>query len=108
MKMKMKNIDETIYIIQYPEGELSVSFGILNGIAKDKCYTLLHKSYTNEGSSGSPILNLQNKIIGIHKEGIKKKFNFGTFLNYPIKEFINQNYNKKIILEGLNTKLNGN
>ena len=72
MKMKMKNIDETIYIIQYPEGELSVSFGILNGIAKDKCYTLLHKSYTNEGSSGSPILNLQNKIIGIHKEGDKK------------------------------------
>ena len=65
-------IDETIYIIQYPEGELSVSFGILNGIAKDKCYTLLHKSYTNEGSSGSPILNLQNKIIGIHKEGDKK------------------------------------
>ena len=36
------------------------------------------------GSSGSPILNLNNKVIGIHQDN----FNKGTFLNYPIKEFI--------------------
>ena len=42
-------------------------------------------------------MNLNNKLIGIHKEGIEKKNNFnrGTFLNEPIKEFIKLNYNNK-------------
>ena len=31
-----KYIDDTIYIIQYPEGELSVSYGILKEIYSDK------------------------------------------------------------------------
>ena len=33
-----KYIDDTIYIIQYPEGKLSVSYGILNSIYEDKKY----------------------------------------------------------------------
>jgi hypothetical protein len=34
-------------------------------------------------------LNLNNKVIGIHKNGKSIiNFNKGTFLNYPIKEFI--------------------
>ena len=34
---KNKNyMDKTIYIIQYPKGELSVSYGILNNISLDK------------------------------------------------------------------------
>ena len=84
-------IDETLYIIQYPEGQLSVSYGILQNIFVDKKYNFNHKCCTRRGSSGSPILNLKNKIIGIHKEGTNK-YNKGTFLNYPIKEFIKQNY----------------
>ena len=48
---------------------------------------------TKAGSSGSPILNLKNKLIGIHLETNKSK-NFGTFLNYPIKDFIKKNFNK--------------
>ena len=31
-------IDETIYIIQYPEGKLSVSYGVLDKILEDKKY----------------------------------------------------------------------
>ena len=87
--------DNTIYIIQYPEGELSVSYGLINCIYENKRYNFGHKCTTKEGSSGSPILNKKNKLIGIHKEG-KDKFNCnkGTFLNYPIKEFI-QKYNIK-------------
>ena len=50
-----------------------------------------HKCITNKGSSGSPIFNLKNKIIGIHKE--YNYFNKGIFLNSPIKEFIKQNFN---------------
>ena len=87
-------IDETIYIIQYPEGKLSVSYGILDKIYEDKKYNFNHKSSTKGGSSGSPILNLNNKVIGIHKEGLQNRYNKGTFLNYPVKEFIQLNYNK--------------
>ena len=40
---KNKNyIDETIYIIQYPKGKLSVSYGILDGIYEDKKYNFNH------------------------------------------------------------------
>ena len=88
-----KYIDQTIYAIQYPEGELSVSFGILKNIYDDKKYNFNHKCITKDGSSGSPILCINNnKLIGIHKEGYSNKFNKGTFLNYPIKEFIKQNF----------------
>ena len=89
--------DETVYIIQYPDGKLSVSYGVLCSIYEDKKYNFIHKCSTKHGSSGSPILNLtNNKIIGIHKEGIETKFNRGTFINYPIKEFINQKYSLKL------------
>ena len=61
-------IDKTIYIIQYPEGELSVSYGILDNIYIDKKYNFNHKCSTKSGSSGSPILNIKNnKLIDIHK-----------------------------------------
>ena len=99
--------DKTIYIIQYPKGNLSVSYGILDNIYKDKKYNFNHKCFTEGGSSGSPILNLNNKIIGIHKEGTYNKYNMGTFLNYPIKEFIKLNYDKnKIITKSVNKKQN--
>ena len=81
---------ESIYNIHYPKGEKScVSYGILKEI---KNYDILHLCCTDYGSSGSPILNLSNnKIIGIHKESSKKyNFNIGTFLKYPINDFINK------------------
>ena len=42
---------------------------------------------------------LNNKIIGIHKQGSSKlQKNFGTFLKYPINEYINKHLiNNKII-----------
>ena len=41
-----KYIDDTIYIIQYPEGKLSVSYGILHSIYEDKKYNFIHKCST--------------------------------------------------------------
>ena len=106
-----KYIDDTIYIIQYPEGKLSVSYGILDNIYEDKKYNFRHKCNTKGGSSGSPILNINNnKIIGIHKKGTKQ-YNKGTFLNYPIKEFIKlytNNNNNEILLEEFNNKYHTN
>jgi len=100
--------DKTIYIIQYPKGELSVSYGVISNITLDKSYNFNHKSGTEKGSSGSPILALNNKLFGIHKIA-GHNTNKGTFLNYPIKEFIKLNYNiniKKIQINNKNEKAN--
>ena len=76
----------------------------------DKKYNFNHKCSTKGGSSGSPILNIKNKLIGIHKEGNYngKQYNKGLFLNYPIKEFIQKFKNKyeSNILDIGTTKLN--
>ena len=112
-------LKETIYILQYPEGKLSVSYGLLDNILEDKRYNFNHSCSTKTGSSGSPIINLSNKkVIGIHKEGMKGiNYNRGTFLNYPIREFINGNVktkkkqankSKDIKINNLDKKLNNN
>ena len=67
----------------------------------DKKYNFNHKCSTKGGSSGSPILNINNKLIGIHKEGNYNNKNKGLFLNYPIKEFI-QN---EILLKKINKNI---
>ena len=99
--------EETIYIIQYPKGKLSVSLGIIDNIYEDKKYNFIHKCSTEGGSSGSPILSLNNKVLGIHKEGVYNNFNKGAFLNYAIKEFIKENiinYEKDEIISLKNDK----
>ena len=52
-----------------------------------------HTCSTENGSSCSPILNLEtNKVIGIHKEGSTIfDFNKGTYLKYALIDFINKN-----------------
>ena len=106
-------INENIYLIQYPEGKLSVSYGILDEIVNNKKYQFNHLCSTKSGSSGSPILNITtNKVFGIHKHAsIKNNYNKGTFLNIPLKEFINQNvnnYNKINIINQPNKKVENN
>ena len=103
-----KFIEETIYIMQYLEGRLSVSFGILDKIYVDKKCIFTHKCCTKGGSAGSPILNINNnKVIGLHCEG-NIKFNRGIFLNYPIKEFIKLNFDNEFLLKEFNKKYNLN
>ena len=86
--MKYKNNE--IYSIQYAKDKLATSYGILNEISEDNTHLFSHKCSTELGSGGSPILNLNNnKVIGVHSSSLKNKnINIGTFLNYPIKEFI--------------------
>ena len=72
--------EKSIYILHYLLGnDICASYGILNKINK---YDIIHICSTDNGSSGSPILNLKNnKVIGIHKEGSTKfNYNKGTLL----------------------------
>ena len=101
-------INKTIYIIQYPENELSVSYGVLDNIFEDKKYNFIHKCCTKGGSSGSPILNTNNKVIGIHKEGYKKQYNIGLFLYYPIIDFIKLNFKKNLFGNNSDKNININ
>ena len=68
-------------------------------------FNLIHICSTDNGSSGSPILNLKNnKVIGIHKEGSTNfNFNKGTLLKYPLNDIIkkyNKNENKNNVIIG--------
>ena len=99
-------IEKSIYDIHYPQGEkLSVSYGILKQIDG---YEINHLCNTEKGSSGSPLLNLfNNNVIGIHKESSKHfSFNKGTFLTYPILEFINDNTINDTINDTINNTIN--
>ena len=52
---------------------------------------IIYNCCSDNSSSGWPILKQSNKIIiGIHKEGIKNKnYNRGTYIAYPINEYLN-------------------
>ena len=85
--------NKSIYILQYPtslnEQKAALSYGILKSLESND--NLKYYCCTNYGSSGSPVLKLSNnKVIGIHK-GSSNKFNYnkGTFLKYPIMEYLN-------------------
>ena len=78
---------DSIYLINYPENkEVVVSYGQPPDFSKSEIF---HKCSTKEGSSGSPILLINNqKLIGIHYGASKNfEFNKGTLLLYSIIEF---------------------
>lgn len=86
--------DKSIYLLQYPNGKkAAVSYGLVNSFDN---FNINHTCSTELGSSGSPIINLENnKVIGVHKEAsINFNFNIGTFLKFPLNNFL-ENYKNK-------------
>jgi len=97
---------ESLYVINYPEDkEVVVSYGPPPQLNE---YEIHHKCCTKPGSSGSPILLINNqKLIGIHSSSSKNfEYNFGSLLIHSIKEFENKNkahiYNDEYIINGKN------
>ena len=77
-----KFIDKSIYMIHSNQKTLYVSYGKVNDNRKNQSHNFLHTCYAFNGSSGSPILNLENnKIIGIHSS-TNVNINEGFFLNF--------------------------
>ena len=78
-----------IYLIHYPKSKnVCKSLGEINDIAENDL-TIRHTCATDSGSSGSPIIKLNNlKVIGIHKGSLDTiNFNIGTFIKGPIEKF---------------------
>ena len=89
--------DKTIYIIHYPNGlNSSYSHNIIKSITSDNI-KINHLCESNDGSSGAPIINLQNfNVIGIHVgKDEKKKVNIGIVLKPIIDNFYNLQYNSE-------------
>jgi len=72
-----------IYIIQDNKKDISVSFGIIEGIIKND---IKYSCYINSNSKSLPIFDLENnKIIGLYKK--KSKYNKGILIKNIIKDF---------------------
>ena len=89
-------INKKIFIVQYPNGDkLSHSHGKIKDVVD---FELIHSASTYHGSSGSPIfLEGTTKVIGIHKQGNKKREeNLGTLI-YPFIQLLqSKKENKKL------------
>ena len=79
-------VNQDIFIIQFPKGDLGTSKGKIIGINN---YEITHDVATQPGSSGSPIfLENSTRVIGIHKEGAPLvKLNYGDFIYPIVKDF---------------------
>ena len=79
--------NKSIYTIQYKKekDDIELSYGKIESI-KENC-NIIHKCFSNDISSGSPILlSTNNKVIGIH---IDKKEDKAFLLLFPITQFLN-------------------
>ena len=86
-------LKNTVYLLHYPGGKnAELSLGKIKDIALDT-YNIKYTCQSQEGSSGSPIINLPNfKVIGIHLGGHpNNNYNIGIFLKEPIEKL----YEKK-------------
>jgi hypothetical protein len=96
----------SVYIIHYEKGKKTkFSNGLIKSIKKDN-YTIKHICQTDHGSSGGPIINLNNyKVIGIHRGYIEgKEYNIGSMLTSSINDFMNELSKEKEINILLNKK----
>ena len=80
-------INQSIYILNYLNGDkIMTSYGLITDI---KEHEINHNCNTDQGSSGSPILSLENnKVIGVHYGTSNKfKYNKGSLIVFAIIEF---------------------
>ena len=88
--------NESIYLLNYIKAqEIVASYGLLLNINDDK---ITHKCNTLGGSSGGPIILLEDQtVIGVHYgSNSNSKYNLGTLLINPILEFQEKNESIKI------------
>ena len=82
------SVNDNIYIVQFPQGNLSHSKGKIITINN---YEIEYDDNTRSGSSGSPIfLENTTRVIGIHKAGSAfERKNFGDLI-FPILQDLDE------------------
>ena len=95
--------DKTVFIGGYPYNqnnqkkleESDFSRGIICDLGEN--YLFGHKCSTFSGSSGSPLINENKKLVGIHKAGyIFQNKNCGIFIGPIIDDLLNNEINMKL------------
>ena len=88
------------FIVQNPKGILSIAQG---KILKRWGFNLYHSINTCNGSSGSPlVLTKNNKVIGVHKSGMKQShYNIATNIQVIIKAIRNIYNNREKITNNI-------
>ncbi|KAL6632420.1 hypothetical protein LY90DRAFT_619985 [Neocallimastix californiae] len=87
-------INESVIIFQYPQKILSMAHGNITSI---QGFNYLHKVSTSQGSSGSPILNSNYEVVGVHKSSLPKGEN-ETYVNMAVKFKILNEYGLELVL----------
>ena len=92
--------NQSIYIPNYQKGkDIVVSYGQIPKLNNESETEIIYYCSTERGSSGSPILLIDNqKLIGIHYAASKsKEFNMGSLIIYSIRKFQTMENNLLII-----------
>ena len=89
-EINLKEKIKYLYSLQNINGKLCISYGELK--YKPNGQKIIYSCTTSKGSSGSPILNLnENKVIGVH-QGIINNQKIGVIIKSIVDEF-NKTYN---------------
>ena len=101
-----KYLEQDICIFQHPNGgDLSYDPGVIQSIND---YEIVFYVSTDYGSSGSPIILLNNsKIIGIHNKRYNEYCNRGIFMKHILSD-IHRNYNNNMFIMPQNRNYNNN
>ena len=101
-----KLINESIYILQNSNNNIYICLGFLTEIIIDNENNFIYISRLKNNNLNSPILNLTNhKLIGINIKNNEKSYsNIGLFIYYPLKEFIDKTYYKRMSVKEFASK----
>lgn len=98
-------INQSVYILNYLNGDkIMASYGLITDI---KGHEIDHNCNTDQGSSGSPILSLDNnKLIGVHYGTSNKfKYNKGSLIVFAIIEFNKMMFERTIAIERIKNEI---
>ena len=104
-----KLINESLYTLQNSNNNIYICLGFLTEINNDdNDNNFIYISRLKNNNLNSPILNFtSHKLLGINIKNNEKSYsNIGLFIYYPLKEFIDKTYYKRMSVKEFASKYN--